>query len=247
VVGQRQFAQRGFVERALGGGVLHGGAARLGQAVVKALGQRAGVAVAGLARVLAGLVARHQFQHAQRQGRPAALDAVQRVQRQPAARCFGGQEEELVELLFRHRLEQREHRANGLAYARGRLRHQAGAGLRGFVDGFGQFALAGPEGGVGKFQCRQRRIARLAVGKLLRRPGQEALALRLKVFLERGGREMFGQRRFLRAGHVEVDEGEVDVGQLPVGAQQPAVNLQLRPVQVRGGCRPWRAGRRGRS
>ncbi len=40
-------------------------AASRGQAVVKTLGQQAGIAIAGFVRVLAGLVARHQFQHAQ--------------------------------------------------------------------------------------------------------------------------------------------------------------------------------------
>ena len=70
-VRQRHLAQPRLVQPAR----LHGGGAGRRQAFVEALGQGTGLAVAGLVRVLAGLVPRHQFQHPHRQsaGLPLSL------------------------------------------------------------------------------------------------------------------------------------------------------------------------------
>ena len=43
---------------------------------------------------------------------------------------------------------------------------------------------------------------------------------------------MLGQQRFVQAGDVEVHQRQVDVLQAFLAAQQPAINLDLRPVQV---------------
>ena len=66
LVGQRGLAQRLLCQRLLIG-LGHGGSAGGGQAVVKAPGQRARVALAQLVGVLAGLVARDEVDHPQRQ------------------------------------------------------------------------------------------------------------------------------------------------------------------------------------
>ena len=59
----------------------HGGGAGRRQAFVEALGQGTGLAVAGLVRVLAGLVPRHQFQHPHRQSAGLPFQAAQGMQR----------------------------------------------------------------------------------------------------------------------------------------------------------------------
>jgi hypothetical protein len=78
-------------------GSVHRGLPRRAQAVVEAARQRAGLAVAGLVGVLAGLVPRDEFQHAQRCLWQARAQALQCVQRQPAPGRLGGQIEHLVQ------------------------------------------------------------------------------------------------------------------------------------------------------
>ncbi|UUZ74278.1 hypothetical protein LP415_08300 [Polaromonas sp. P1(28)-8] len=68
--------------------------------------------------------------------------------------------------------------------------------------------------------------------QLLAGPGQKAFALRFKILFQRRGRELLGEWCFLQAGHVKVDQRQVDVWKVFFGAQQPAINLQLRPVQL---------------
>jgi hypothetical protein len=136
-------------------GDLRGLLARGGQAVVEAAGQRAGVAVAGAVGVLAHLLARREFQHAQPAGALPLVEHAQRIERHRAARGLGGEEEELVDLLRRPRLEQRKDGGQRLADAGGRLRHEAAPAHAGAVHGLGQFALAGAEAAVRKLQLRQ--------------------------------------------------------------------------------------------
>lgn len=93
-------------------------------------------------------------------------DEGQCVQRELAARGFGRQKKQLVELLPGHCFEQRENRAYGLADARGGLRHEALARLRRFVHRPGQRALA-RAGGVRKVKGIQGRITRRTVRQLL--------------------------------------------------------------------------------
>ena len=72
------------------------------QAVVEASGQRAGVAVAGLVRVLAGLILGHQGQHAQRLAGQAGAKACQCLQRRQAARALASEVGDLVDALAGH-------------------------------------------------------------------------------------------------------------------------------------------------
>ena len=226
----RQLAHAGLVQRH---GLGHGGGARGGQAVVEALRQRAALAVAGFVGMLAGLVARHQLQHAQ----AGCGQLLHGVQRELAARGLGGEEEDLVQPLRRRGLQQREQGAQRLANAGGRLRQQAAAAARGVVDRRGQCALAGAELAVREAQGLQLHITRRAVRQLLPRPDEETAALLGEEGLQLGGRAVFGEDRFLLAGDIEIDQGQFDALQPALGAQQRAVDAQLRPVQgaVRGG------------
>ena len=106
--------------------------------------------MAGLVRVLAGLVPRHQFQHPHRQSAGLPFQAAQGMQREGPARGLGGQEEQPVQALPGHRLELREQRADGLADPGRRLGHQATTGGGGLVHRLRQLPLAVAEFGVGK-------------------------------------------------------------------------------------------------
>jgi hypothetical protein len=163
LVRQRNVAQRRAVEP----GGLRGLLARGRQAVVEAAGQRAGVAVAGAVGVLADLFARRELEHAQ-PARPSALvEHAQRIERHRPARGLGGEEEDLVDLArFAARLEQREDGGQRLADAGGRLRHEAAPAHGRAVHGLGQFALAGAEVAVRKFEPGQRGVERAAVAGL---------------------------------------------------------------------------------
>ncbi|MNZ72393.1 hypothetical protein D3C78_907720 [compost metagenome] len=103
------------------------------QAVVEALGEGAGVTMAGVLRVLAGLVAGHQLQHSQGGGGylPEGIEG------ELAARCLRREEEDLVQTLARCRLEQGEQGAEGLADAGGCLGHETAAGAGRLVHRFG--------------------------------------------------------------------------------------------------------------
>ncbi|MNV19571.1 hypothetical protein D3C71_1104420 [compost metagenome] len=214
----------------------HGCCARGRQPVVKAPGQRARLPVTGLVRVFTGLVARHQLQHAQGQRRCAVGQARQRIQRHLPPRGFGGQKEHLVDVLRWRCLEQWEQRAHGLANARGRLGQQAAARHCRLVNGLGQRALAGAKVAKRKRQRGQCRIARGTVGHLLFGPGNEALALGLEVLAQVVGATTLGEHRLLLRAHVLINQRHVDVRQLLLLAQQPAIHLGLRPVQVAVRC-----------
>ena len=68
--------------------------------------------------------------------------------------------------------------------------------------------------------------------QLLLRPGDEAFALILKKGLQIGrGMGLDNQRLFLRR-HIEVHQRQLDVWQTFFLAQQMAVHLELRPVQM---------------
>ena len=175
-MGLRQFAQCFFIEHAR----LGRGLACLGQALVKTLGQGAGFTMAGLVRVLASLVPRHQLQYPQRGLLRATLDVLQRIQREPPSGGFGGQEKHLVQALARNRLEHRKQGGHRLAAAGRRLGQQATPGHIGFVDGFGQPALPGTKLPMRKWQAQQRRVALCPVMNFLLGPGQKFFAHGLK-------------------------------------------------------------------
>ncbi|MDT4831904.1 hypothetical protein FQZ97_654350 [compost metagenome] len=202
--------------------------ARRGQTVVEAPGQGTGFAVAGAFRVFAGLVAGHQLQYAQ----GGCADLAQSVESQLAARCLGGKEEHLVQGLALEGLEQREEGAEGLADAGGRLGHQAAAGAHGLVHGFGELALAVAESGMGKGQGFQRGIACAGMGQLLFGPGDEALALLLEEGSQVAGPVALGEQGFLLAADIEIDQRQFDLRQRLLLAEQPAVDLELCPMQL---------------
>ena len=158
-------------------------------------------------------------------------DRVQRLDGQRAAGRLGGQEVQLVQLLARHRLELREQRAHRLADARGRLRQQRATQDRGLVDVLRELTLAGAEVRVRERQRGERRIARDAVRRLLRGPGQEALALLLEEGAQVGGGAGLDQQRLVLRVDVVVDERHVQPGKAALRAQQCAVAPGLRPVQ----------------
>ena len=155
------------------GGWFAGLGAGGGQAVVKATGQRARVAMAGFVRVLAAFVAGLQLDYAQG-GRWGCAWVVrlqlrahllQRVQCQRMAGAFGGEEEDLVQRLRGAGLEHGKERAHGFANAGGRLCHQATAGVRlgSAVNGNRQFALPCAKLPQRKLQRGQRLVACCAV------------------------------------------------------------------------------------
>ena len=227
-VAQRHAALRGRVEPALVDGLLP----RRGQAVVEAAGQGAGVAVASLVGVLARLLLRHQRQHAQRAARGALAQALQRVQRRDAAGALAGQVGQLVDALPRHRAQQREQRAHGLADAGGRLRQQAAPRDGGAVHGLGQLALAGPEIARREAQLRQPHVARAAVRGFPGGPGGELAAARLEGRLELFGTAELLQRLLGLRVDVVVNQRQRQLGHPVRAAVQRAVSLQLRPVQL---------------
>lgn len=171
---QGDAAHGGLIELVLGNGLGTGGR----QAVVEAFGERAGFAVAGLIRVLAGLVAGYVLQYAQVQWCLAVrTQALQSVQRELTTGRLGREKKQPIHLLFRHRLELREQGAERLADAGGGLGHQRLAVTRRAVNRLGQLALAGTETGVGEGQLLQLLVAGTTVMGFLPGPGDEAVAL----------------------------------------------------------------------
>ncbi|MNJ55244.1 hypothetical protein D3C77_507240 [compost metagenome] len=113
----------------------------------------------GRAGVFAGLVASDQFQAAQGKFRGTVVHLLQGLQCQGATRRLRRQEEDLVQLLRDHRLEQREQRTECLADARRGLRQQTSAGTDRLVHGLGKLALATAELAMGKRQALQPGVA----------------------------------------------------------------------------------------
>ncbi len=188
--------------------------------------------MAGFIGVLAGLVAGNQFQYPQRKWRIAWRQAAQGIQRQAPPRSLGGEEEQLVQLLAGKGLQRRKKRGQRLADAGRRLGHQVGAGTDGLVHRFRQLALAGTEFTIGEPKGVQRLIAAGAMRHFLLGPVDEALALHLEKGTQRFGREGLDDCRFLLRDDVVVNQGDAQRWQAAGLAQQPAVHLRLRPVQL---------------
>ena len=205
---QRQCAQAVPVQP----GGLRRRLARGGQAVVEASRQRAGLAVAGLVRVLAGLVARQAFEYPQRQARGSA-QPLQRVQRQLPAGGAGGEEEQAVGALVGHGAQAGEHRGHGLADAGGGLGQQVARAGVGAVHIGRQFALPGAERGKGKRKRRQGLVPCMPVQLIGPGPGEVPLAQVLEEVPQRIGGAGLGQHRFLPAVDVEIDQGHLDLRQ----------------------------------
>ena len=212
-------------------GGVHGGDAGGRQAVVKTFCQRAGIAVAGFVRMLAGFVARHQFQRAQGQAGRVRLQPRQAVEHELAARGFGAQGVELIGASHRQGAQRREQRAHRFANAGGRLGQQAAVVRVGAVDGLGQFALAGAEVAKRKRQLPQRGVAALSVVGFLLGPVQETFAQGLEGGAQIGRAVGLKQHRFGVFVEVEIDQGDLDLLPALLFTQQPAVGAGLRPVQ----------------
>ena len=212
------------------------GLARGRQPVVEAARQRTGRTVAGLVAVFAGLVAGHQLDHPQRQARIAAgtrraAHLRQRVERHLPARRLGGQEEQLVAGAFGHGAQRRVHGADGLADARGGLHQQRLRRQAGLVHGRRQRALPRAERQLRKRAPHQRGVARAPVRDLLPGPGQEGFAQGFEKPAQRRRIPALALRRFGLLHDVEIHQLQVHRGQAAALAQQPAVDLELGPMQ----------------
>lgn len=188
--------------------------------------------MAGGAGILAGLVPCHQFQAAQGQFRAGRHDLAQGIERQATPGGLGGKEEDLVQRLPGHGLEQREQGAEGLADAGSGLGHQAAAGADRLVHGFRQFALALAKGRPGETQGAQAGIAQQKPLRLRLGPLHEAAALLVEVRPQLGGAGTDLETGFLVAVHVQVDQRQVYRFQPALAAHQPAIDPGLCPVQL---------------
>ena len=212
--------------------------ARSRQTVVKAPRERAGLAMAGLVRVLAGRFLGHDGQHAQGWGpvfglpRQALSQVLQRLERRALGGALAGQVGDSVQPLLPHGAQRREQRADGLADARGRLRQQVAASGQRSVGGLGQVALALTEGAWRKVQRAQCRVTRLAVGGLLPCPMLEGHTALQQALFQLGRAEHLEQLALGLAGDVEVHQGQGQFLHAACAAEQGAVGQQLRPVQM---------------
>ncbi|VFT57010.1 Uncharacterised protein [Pseudomonas aeruginosa] len=85
---------------------------------------------------------------------------------------------------------------------------------------------------VGKAQREQSAVASLAVREFLLGPGEKRLALGFEEDPQVVGALALDETRFLVAADLQVDQRQFDFLQLPFGAEQPAVDPGLGPVQV---------------
>ena len=120
-VAQGDTALRGCTQPAFAHGLLTRGR----ESVVETAGQRAGVGMAGLVRVFAGLLFGHQGQHPQVLPCGAVAQALQGPKRCQPRGFLAGEVGDLVDTVIGHRAQQREQRADSLADAGGRLGQQA--------------------------------------------------------------------------------------------------------------------------
>ena len=208
------------------------------QAVVEAPGERAGLPVAGLVRVLAGRFLGHDGLHAQGRGpvpglpRQVLSQVLQRLKRRALGGAFAGQVGDPVQPLLPHGAQGGEQRADGLADARGGLCQQVAATGQRPVGGLGQAALALTEGARRKSQGAQRRVTRLAVGGLLLGPMLEGGAALQQALFQFGRAEHLEHLALGLADDVEVHQGQRQFLHTALAAEQGAVGQQLRPVQV---------------
>ena len=197
--------------------------------------------MAGLVGVFTGGVLGDHRHHAQGravqvvlvvQAGRAGAQPFQRLQRREPPGALAGEVGDLVDALTRHRPQQWEQGAHGLADTGGRLGQQAAAAGRRAVHRLGQATLPGAERPRRKRQLQQRRVPRLAVQRLLPGPAQERGAALLKGLRQFGGAEDLAQHHLGLAVDIEIDQRQRQLGQAAGPAEQRAIGLQLRPVQV---------------
>jgi hypothetical protein len=202
-----------------------------GQAIVKAGGQGAGLPVAGFVGVLARFVPGHQFDHTQRRARRAVGQPTQAVQSHLPPGGLGGQEEQLVGPTLRHGPQGWKQRAQGLANAGGRLDHERVRLGAGPVNSRSHLALPGPERSLGKVQLAQSGVTPRPMRALLPGPAQVTVTQGRKVLTQIVGLPLFVDRMLGLVGHIQVHQAERDGMKAPGFAHQPAIDLQLRPMQ----------------
>lgn len=125
----------------------------------------------------------------------------------------------------------REEGAQRLADTCCGLSHQGVAITGTAIHRFGQLALPTAKIGVGKAQRIQVGIAYFSVGFFLLCPDQKALTLLLEKLLQVGGTDHFDEGILGVGEHVEVNDGQLHLLQIQLLAEQPAVDLHLRPMQ----------------
>ncbi len=81
-------------------------------------------------------------------------------------------------------------------------------------------------------EVRERGVTRLTMRQLMLRPLEKAGALTLEVFTQGLRRTMLDQHRFALARDVEIHERNAKLREISGLAQQPAIDLHLRPMQV---------------
>ena len=205
--------------------------ARLRQPVVKAAGQRARVAVAGLVGVLTSFLPRHALQHPQTASGVVGLQPGQCIQRKLAARCLGGEVEQFVGALCGHRPERTKQRGHGFTDAGGRLHQQVSTLAVRAPRGAGQIALAVAKTVERKAQRFKLSVARAAMGLFAARPVYVALAQSVEVLAQLIGGVPAGQCGFGLGVDVEVHQRHLDALQPELLAQHPSVHAGLRPMQ----------------
>ena len=206
--------------------------ARRRQAVEKATGQGAGVAVAGFVRVLAGLLLGHHQHHPKGLARGRAAQLGQGFQGRDPAGALAGQESQFVDTLPWHGAQRGKQRAQGFADAGGGLCQQAAAVHGAAVNGFGQLALAAAKRQAGKTKLRQRGVALQPVLGFLLGPGHEVRTALDQGVFQLGRTAQLLQLGLGLRGHVKVHQRQRYLRQLAAATEQRAIGLQLRPVQL---------------
>ena len=201
--------------------------------------------MAGLVGVLAGLVARHELEHAHAATRRRAPRSV-RIASSASARpeVLAVRKKTLSSACAGRGLQHREQRAERLADAGGRLRH-AGSGraraARYTASASGRWPAR--KSACGNASRRERRVARRAVRELLLGPGRGTLAALLEVRLQRRRRPALDEHRLVARVDVEVDQRQLDRRPAPARGTAASRRPAPGPSAARGG---WPAGARGR-
>ncbi len=189
--------------------------------------------MASLVRVLARLALRDEGDDPQGLTLRRRPKALKRFHRGDAAGALARQVSDLVDALLRHRPQQRVQSAERFADTGRRLGQQRAAGCRSPVDDLRQLTLSRSKRPRWKGQLRQRRIAALAVQRLLPGPVQKLLASGNEGVLQVQCRADLVQRDFGFAFEVEVDQRQRDLLSAAVSTKQGAVGFKLSPLQVR--------------
>jgi len=189
--------------------------------------------VANLVGMLAGLIPRDELNHPQWQFRVASTKRLQGAERKRPAGAFGGQEEDLVELLPRARLEHRKQRGDSLADARGCLSQQAASEAGRVEHRLCKLALSSTKLLMRKAEPGECCIAERPMREFEFCPLDKALAQCLEERVQVRRSAMLTQRwRLLLLVDVEVHQRHCQCRQSELPARHRSVDLRLRPVQM---------------